>query len=141
MNSYDFGLRSRKNLETADPDLIKVAEKALSYGVMDFSVIEGHRSLARQLDLYKEGRSEIDGINRKGKHNYVPSLAIDILPYPAVINGVNVWNDKHRWCQLSGLMFAAASELGLNIRWGGDWDSDGNNNDSNFNDYPHYEKA
>ena len=137
---YSFGKRSRENLRTAHPDLIKVAEKALSWGVMDFSVIEGHRSVERQQELYADGKSQLDGVHKFSKHNAVPSNAIDIMPYPAVINGVNVWQDKHRWCQLSGFMMAAAADLGIKITWGGDWDGDGNNADSNFNDYPHYER-
>ena len=134
-----FGKRSTENLNSAHPDLVRVANKALSYGVMDFSVIEGHRSVERQKELYDDGKSKIDGINRKGKHNYTPSRAIDIMPYPATVNGVNVWGDNQRWCVLAGLMFAAASEIQVNIRWGGDWDGDGNNADSSFNDYPHFE--
>lgn len=136
---YEFGGRSRKNLGNVERSLVKVAEKALSYGVMDFSVIEGYRSPERQLELYKDGKSQIDGINKKGKHNYQPSRAIDILPYPANINGINVWKDEQRFCVLAGLMYAAASELNVKLRWGYDWDGDGNNADSTFHDLPHFE--
>jgi len=139
--TFTFGKRSQENLSDVHPDLRKVAERALSFGIMDFSVIEGHRSLERQQELYKDGKSQIDGINKKGKHNYKPSHAIDVLPYPAVVNGINVWNDNHRWCVLAGLFMAAANLEGVDIRWGGDWDGDGNNADSRFNDYPHYELA
>lgn len=136
---YQFGNRSALNLATCAPQLKDVAMKALSYGVMDFSVIEGHRPVERQQELYAAGKSQIDGVTRKGKHNYAPSLAMDLLPYPSEINGVSVWNDKQRFCVLAGLIFAAASELGVEIRWGGDWDGDGNNADSGFTDYPHFE--
>jgi len=61
------------------------------------------------------------------------------MPYPPEVNGVNVWQDKQRFSVLAGLMYAAAAVVGVKIRWGGDWDSDGNNADSNFNDLPHYE--
>lgn len=135
MNDYSFGTRSAANLATAHPSLQKVARRALSFGVMDFSVIEGHRSIERQADLLASGMTTL----KFGKHNEKPSLAIDILPYPAKVNGVNVWNDKQRFCVLAGLMFAAAAIEGVKLRWGGDWDGDGNNADSSFHDLPHFE--
>lgn len=134
-----FGKRSRANLDTCHPDLVRLMEKVLSYEVMDFSVIEGHRSPERQQELYRQGRSQIDGVSKLGMHNHNPSLAVDILPYPSVVNGVNVWNDNQRFSVLAGLVFAAASDLGIKVRWGGDWDGDGNNADSNFHDLPHFE--
>lgn len=137
--SYSFGPRSRRNLDTCDPRLVKICELALSWGVMDFAVIEGHRGIERQQELYHDGKSQIDGINLKGKHNHSPSLAVDILPYPASVNGVNVWKDSQRFNVLAGVMYSAAAALGHTIRWGGDWDGDGNNADSNFHDLPHFE--
>lgn len=139
MSKFKFGTSSVNRLITCDHKLQRICEKALSYGVMDFSVIEGHRTTARQQKLYNEGKSKIDGITKKGMHNYSPSLAVDVIPYPAEVNGVNVWDDKQRFCVLAGLMFAAAAELGFDLRWGGDWDGDGNNADSNFLDLPHFE--
>jgi len=47
---YLFGNKSNERLSTADEKLQKVAERALSFGVMDFSIIEGHRSVERQKD-------------------------------------------------------------------------------------------
>ena len=138
MKKLAFGTRSEANLHSCDDRLQRVLRRALSYGV-DFSVIEGHRTLERQLSLYNQGKSQIDGVNRKGQHNYWPSRAVDVLPYPGEINGVSVWKDKQRFCVLAGLIMAAAAEEGVSIRWGGDWDGDGNNADSNFNDLPHFE--
>ena len=79
----------------------------------------------------------------------IPSIPVKLIIYTfliglllaAVVNGINVWNDNHRWCVLAGLFMAAANLEGVDIRWGGDWDGDGNNADSRFNDYPHYELA
>ncbi|WP_303605995.1 hypothetical protein, partial [Gilvimarinus sp. 1_MG-2023] len=73
---------------------------------MDFSVIEGHRSIARQQELYRDGKSQIDGIIQRGRHNLIPAEAVDLLPYPATLNGVNVWADRQRFCVLAGLMYA-----------------------------------
>ena len=137
--SYSFGKGSRAKLDTCDSRLIEIAEKALSYGVMDFAVTCGHRSVEEQFELYQQRLSTMDGVNKKSKHNYSPSLAMDLMPYPAVVNGVDVWEDKQRFCVLAGMIYVAAAELGYSVRWGGDWDGDGNNADSTFHDMPHFE--
>ena len=111
---YTFGKRSQEKLLGVNPDLVRVAQRALDFGVMDFSIIEGLRTAERQQDLYREGKSQLDGITVKSKHQ--DGLAIDILPYPAVVNGVNVWDDKQRFCVLAGLMYAAASLEGVNLQ-------------------------
>jgi peptidoglycan L-alanyl-D-glutamate endopeptidase CwlK len=36
-------------------------------------------------------------------------------------------------------MFAAAKELGVSIRWGADWDNDGNYREKGEYDSPHFE--
>ncbi|WP_373092520.1 M15 family metallopeptidase [Zhongshania sp.] len=136
---YKFGPRSQKHLDACHPLLQKVLTRTLNFGVMDFSVIEGHRTIERQQELYAEGKSQIDGVTKRGKHNALPSRAVDIIPYPPTVNGVNVWKDSGRFHVLAGLVYAAAALEGVNIRWGGDWDGDGNNADSSFHDLPHFE--
>jgi len=137
-HQYRFGKRSSATLPEVHPDLQRVLSRALSYGVTDFSIICGARTEAEQAELVRSGMSQ----TMKSKHLTQPdgySHAVDILPYPAHVNGVNVWQDKQRFCVLAGLMLAAASEEGVSLRWGGDWDSDGNNADSSFLDLPHFE--
>lgn len=136
---FRFGPRSLAELTTCDPRLQKIVQQALAWGVMDFSVIEGHRTAARQQALFAEGKTTLDGKAALGKHNALPSLAVDLLPFPAVVNGVNVWNDPMRFHVLAGLMYAAAAQLGLKVRWGGDWNGDGNAADQTFHDLPHFE--
>jgi len=140
MKPYSFGAESEKCLGTCHQEIQAVIRKVMSWQVIDFSVIEGHRPTERQQMLFREGRTKIDGVVKKGKHNYIPSDAADIMPYPRVINGVNVWKDERRFTILAGLMYAAAAELGVRLSWGGDWDSDGNANDQSFHDLPHFER-
>ena len=137
--TFRFGKSSSEKLATCDIRLQRIMQRALSFGIMDFSIIEGYRSIEEQQDKFKQGLSEIDGISKKGKHNYSPSLAVDIMPYPTGINGVDVWKDKQRFCVLAGIVLSSAKLEGVKIRWGGDWDGDGNNADSNFSDLPHFE--
>ena len=138
---YSFGNNSQENLDTCDYRIRKVLKRALAYGIMDFSVIEGHRSIERQQELYNQDPpvTHIDGITQKGKHNYSPSMAVDLMPWPRFINSVNVWDDARRFSVLAGVILAAAKEEGVKLRWGGDWDGDGNNEDSTLDDLPHFE--
>ena len=119
---YKFSQRSLNNLKNVDERLVKICNELIKR--TDFTVIEGHRSLERQKELYDKGFSKIDGISKKGKHNYFPSLAIDIIPYK---KGHNPFDGSKE----SDIMFdnlakefkQVAKELGINITWGGDWQS------------------
>ena len=119
---YKFSQRSLNNLKNVDERLVKICNELIKR--TDFTVIEGHRSLERQKELYDKGFSKIDGISKKGKHNYFPSLAIDIIPYK---KGHSPFDGSKE----SDIMFdnlakefkQVAKELGINITWGGDWQS------------------
>lgn len=137
--SFVFGRRSMRNLETCHPALQLVAKEALRFSPYDFSIIEGHRSIERQQELFEKGMTKIDGVSRKGKHNYDPAQAFDFLPYPASVNGVNVWKDHQRFHVIAGILLYVGRRNGIVLRWGGDWDGDGNNADSSFLDLPHIE--
>lgn len=136
---FRFSTRSKALLLTCDPRLQKIAELALSWGVTDFAVIEGFREVSKQRELHAQGKSQFDGVNKRSKHNHSPSLAFDLLPSPTTVNGVNVWEDAQRFAVLAGVIYAAGAALGYRVRWGGDWDGDGNNKDSTFHDLPHFE--
>jgi peptidoglycan L-alanyl-D-glutamate endopeptidase CwlK len=136
---YVFGPKSSANLLSCADRLQRVCRRALSFQVMDFSVICGHRSLEDQQKAFAEGNSTLDGVTKKSKHQAYPSIAVDILPYPGEVNGVNVWRDKQRLAVLAGLMFAAAAMEDVALRWGGDWDGDGNDADQKLKDWVHFE--
>ena len=126
---YKFSQRSLDNLKNVDERLVRICNELIKR--VDFTVIEGFRSLERQKELYDKGFSKIDGISKKGKHNYSPSLAIDIIPYK---KGHNPFDGSKE----SDIMFdnlakefkQVAKELGINITWGGDW---------KMRDYPHFQ--
>lgn len=124
-----FSSRSRERLDSCHADLIAVCEKVIK--TYDFTVLEGHRSNERQDELFHQGKSTLRA--GQSKHNASPSMAVDIAPYPID------WNDSKRFFLLAGMMFQAANELGIDLRWGGDWDGDWQHNDQSFNDYPHFE--
>lgn len=128
---YTFGVKSNARLSTCDKRLQEICEKALSYGVMDITILEGHRPIHRQQELFVQGKSQIDGINKKGRHNYLPSRAVDVAPYPVD------WDNEQKFTILAGLMFAAAAELGYKITWGGSWDGSFDKSKTSFLDLPH----
>jgi peptidoglycan LD-endopeptidase CwlK len=131
---YNFGKKSKKKLSQASNDLQNAARLALEWGVMDFAVIEGHRGSAEQKRLYVIGKSRV--LYPDSKHNKKPSDALDIVP---VINGKISWKRVH-CIHLAGIIIAAGRCLGTRIRWGGNWDLDGEPiTDQDFQDLVHYE--
>ena len=72
------------------------------------------------------------------KHNHSPSLAVDIAPwYPD--NPHIRWQDHKGFIYLAGIIKGLAISMGIQIRWGGDWDADHDLQDQRFNDLPHFE--
>lgn len=138
MNKYAYGFNSASKLITVKKNLQAVCQRALGYGVMDASVIQGVRPQAEQDRYYDLGKSKVKWPN--SKHNVLDQLdlaeAVDIVPY---INGSISWKQAH--CLVwAGLMLAAAAEEGVTLRWGGNWDMDGEPiTDQDFQDLVHFE--
>lgn len=121
--TFRFSKKSLERLVTCDIRLQQIAKKALGYGVKDFSITCGYRSPEDQLKAFKAGNSQIDGIKKKGMHNYMPSKAFDFAPYPLD------WNDEQAFKEVAHLIIRAANEMGIRIVWGGSWKT--------FRDLPH----
>jgi len=144
---YKLGKGSLKKLESVHHDLVKIIKLAITRTPIDFGISEGHRSLERQKELYDQGKSKIDGINKKGKHNYSPSLAIDLYAYhPDIEVRKKLAYDVPTLCLIAGVIISCADELKAkgdikhSIRWGGNWDNDGVIlYDQRFDDLPHFE--
>ncbi len=135
---YRFSQKSEERLKTLHPDMARVVRRALGFQVMDFTVLETLRDHARQELMVKNGASKTMDSRHLANRNGLAEAA-DLLPYPYNVNGIDVWQDKQRFAVLAGLMYAAAAIENVEIRWGGDWDFDGNNADSTFHDMPHFE--
>lgn len=119
---YILSQRSQNNLNGVHQDLVQVVYKALIFSEYDFVVIEGVRSLARQKELMKEGKSKtLNSLHLTGH-------AVDIVP---LVNGSIPWHDWSAFESVSKAMKQAAHQLGVSMNWGGDWVS--------FRDGPHYE--
>jgi len=126
-----FGKRSKERLKGVNKDLVKVIEKVCKH--YDITVIEGLRSQERQNELVKQGKSK----TKFGKH--VNGDAVDIAPYPID------WNAREDFHMLGGFVLGVAAEMGINVRWGGDWSSSSldeetrTTKDNSFDDLVHFE--
>lgn len=120
---------SRERLATCHPDLQRLFTAVLE--VADHAIICGHRNKADQDAAFVLKRSRHQWPN--GKHNQMPSVAIDAAPVPIK------WSDTERFKVFARAVLAMAEKLGIPIIWGGDWDRDGDTTDQTFNDLVHFE--
>lgn len=104
--------RSRKNLQGVHPKLTEVVEQALRLSKMDFTVIEGLRSEARQRALRAQGKSWV----QRSKHQ--DGLAVDLMAVPR--DGSDEWDAPH-YDLINAAMQEAAGRLGIRLTWGGIW--------------------
>lgn len=134
-----FSTQSQQKLQTCHLALQQVARKAIR--LYDFTVLHGHRGEALQNRLFSEGKSTLRW--PESKHNKTPSQAVDIAPYP--IDWGESPDDAARQVAVgrfyyqAGLVFGIAADLGIALRWGGDWDRDQDFYDQKFNDLVHFE--
>jgi peptidoglycan L-alanyl-D-glutamate endopeptidase CwlK len=118
-----FSQRSLDNLKGVHPDLVRVVTRALQTSPVDFTVLEGRRTLERQKELFKQGASKtLDS-------RHIQGMAVDLLPInPSTGKGEFDWDLYHK---LAPAVKEAAKAENVPIVWGGDWKS--------FMDGPHFE--
>ncbi len=119
--SYKFSRRSYVRMRGVRPELIAVASRALDLSPIDFGVTEGLRSVKRQRQLVNSGASKTMNSRHLTGH------ALDVA---AFIDGRVSW-DWPLYEQIAEAFKMAADELGVTIKWGGDWKS--------FKDGPHFQ--
>ena len=125
---------SLARLKGVDECLVKVVKRAIEISEIDFTVMEGVRTLDHQRELYAQGRTapgKIVAWTMKSKH--IEGKAVDLVPYPLD------WNDLDKFDKIKNAMFQAAKEIDVNLRWGADWDSDGKYREKGEYDSPHFE--
>lgn len=131
---FKLGKTSLARLQGVDETLVNVVKRAIEISEVDFSVLEGVRTLERQRELYAQGRTAPGKIvtwTMKSRH--IEGKAVDLVPYPLD------WNDLEKFNKIKDAMFQAAKELDVNLRWGADWDGDGNYREKGEYDSPHFE--
>lgn len=128
---WQLNAKSLKNMEgdRLHDDLRRVIMLAASMCHQPFEVFEARRTMARQKALVKSGFS------RTYDSRHLTGHAADLVP---LIGGKLTW-DKAACLVIADVMKEAARELGIAMRWGGDWDRDGDHLDERFFDGPHFE--
>lgn len=115
--------KSIDKLHGVHPDLVRVVGRTVELATaagMDFSITDGVRTEARQLELFNAGASK----TMKSRH--IPSSnksglgeAIDFAVWAA---GEVRW-DWPLYVKVGALFKKAAEIEGVKIQWGGDWTS------------------
>lgn len=133
---YKFSKRSLRNLEGVHPLLVNVVHRALELSNIDFTVVEGLRTIEKQREYVAKGASKtMNSYHLKQKDGY--GHAVDIYPY---YNGsVQVDAPLSEFKKIANAMMKAGDEYNVTITWGADWDRDGNIKEHSFIDSPHYQ--
>lgn len=121
MSGYVLGARSKTRLNGLHKDLVAVVERAIEITGVDFTVLEGMRTLARQKKLVASGASTT--LNSR----HLTGHAVDLGAY---VDGTVRW-DWPLYHVIADAMKQAAEELDVELEWGGDWKS--------FPDGPHFQ--
>tara|TARA_Y100000401_G_scaffold70893_1_gene56996 strand:+ start:1213 stop:1605 length:393 start_codon:yes stop_codon:yes gene_type:complete len=124
-----FGSTSKRRLSTCEKDL-QLLFKEVVRG-FDCTIVCGHRGEEAQNEAYKRGNSKVKYPH--GRHNANPSRAVDVAPYPID------WSDRDRFHYFAGYVKGIASQMGIDVIWGGDWDNDTDLKDNGFDDLVHFE--
>jgi peptidoglycan L-alanyl-D-glutamate endopeptidase CwlK len=119
--SIVLGQRSLSRLEGVHPDLVRVVKKAAALSDLDFTVLEGIRSVERQKQLVSQGASK----TMNSRH--ITGHAVDLAP---MIAGEVRW-DWPLYHKLAKIVKSAAADEKVPLQWGGDWRA--------FKDGPHWE--
>ena len=125
--TYTLSARSLERLEGVHPDLLRVVKRAISISTIDFTVLEGLRTLARQKQYVEQGASK----TLKSRH--LTGHAVDLAP----LLDTDRDGDKEvswAWPQyhlLAKVIKEAAKIEKVPVEWGGDWRT--------FKDGPHWQ--
>jgi len=120
--SFHLGKRSLKRLEGVHPDLVRVVKRAIIMTDLDFTVLEGMRTKARQRKLVESGASKTMNSRHLTGH------AVDIGAY---VDHRIRW-DWPLYHKLGKTMKKAARIEKVKMDWGYDlW--------PNFPDGPHFQ--
>lgn len=109
--TFYLSAKSQLKLKLVHPDLEKVVEAAIKVSTVDFTVLEGLRTLDRQKELVASGASQ----TMDSRHLH--GLAVDL---GAMVGGKITWQPKV-YNQIADAMLSSASKLGMPLTWGGSW--------------------
>lgn len=150
-----FSQRSLDALKGVNPKLVRVLMSAIIDTPYDFTINEGLRTTATQKKYYSWGRTVVnpntgplknkplgaivttkDGVKNKSDHQAKADgfgEAVDLVPFSRDKYGKGFldWNNDKAYNAIAKHIKAKAKELGIKIRWGGDFKT--------MMDKPHFE--
>ena len=134
-----YSTTSKNKLDTCHPYLQLIFNQIIEE--FDNTIICGHRNREEQTRVFNSKKSKVQWPH--SQHNFILngepySLAVDAAPYDNNLKGID-WNDINRINYFAGRVLQKASDLGIKLRWGGDWDQDTETKDNKFNDLVHFE--
>lgn len=109
--TFALSQRSLNNLIGVQPALVAVVKRAIQLTKVDFGVIEGVRTTARQAELVASGASQTMNSRHLTGH------AVDLMAY---IGDRASW-ELNLYDDIADAMKAAAIELDTPIKWGAAW--------------------
>ncbi len=117
--AFALSTRSKTHRAGIDPRLIEIDDLAITLTLIDYGhgKYAGLRTAETQAQLYDDGKSQKDGVNRRSLHQ--DKKALDFY---AFVNGSASWHHPHL-AMVACAYFQAAAILGYRIRWGGLWKS------------------
>lgn len=131
-----FGKSSKDRLITCHPILQELMWRTVEE--RDCSITCGHRNEVDQNQVYEKRLSRVRWPN--SKHNSLPSMAVDVVPWPEKWESESAFLDLYEVIRDSwASMVAENLTEDYCLRWGGDWDGDGDRKDQTFDDLPHWE--
>lgn len=149
--------RDLDRLEGVDPRLVECVVAAAAISEVPFMVVEGVRSKEQCMVNYGKGRTipqlalkniparyaqpkaaKVTWLNNPFNSKHCRQAdgfgkAVDLLPAPYD------WKELRRFDMVAAAMEGAAKKLGIDIRWGADWDEDGKPRERGETDSPHFE--
>ncbi len=108
---FVLGTRSLQRLKGVHPDLVKVVKRAIQLTGIDFTVLEGLRTVERQRELVRTGASQT--LNSR----HITGHAVDL---GAFVAGAVQW-EWRLYPQIADAVRRAAIETSVPVRWGGGW--------------------
>ena len=124
-----FGKASLASRAQLHPKLQAIVDEAIKH--TDFKFLDATRGRAAQELAFKLGRTKAHF--GQSAHNFVPAIAMDLFPAPYD------WDNTQAFINLWKIIMPIAKAQGTPLRWGGDWDMNGQVNTSGLVDLPHYE--
>ena len=118
---FNFSNMSLEKMNGVNSKLVILMKEAIKNSPYDFKITEGLRTVERQKELVKTGKSKtMNSYHLKGK-------AVDIA---VLIDNKVTWDFKY-YKEVADCVKEVAKKLGYVITWGGDWKT--------FKDGPHFQ--